>query len=533
MSQINNLNFSSYFLYVLILFAVVLSGLFSTIKVDAFSNGNRIVFESTHEGNSEIYTVKTDGSELIRITNNTASDVNPIWSFDGTKIIFSSNRDGSFDLFSMNRDGTNVSKMTSNGQQDHLYPSLNPFGLKVAFASRELGSATPIYSIRDIDTNGANERVLYESDNELQSPSYDGLTSISFKIQTETDHAIFSKSQDAATITRLTQPNPGSDYFPSYNGPASRFIFTRAAANLEIFTMATDGSNATSIISGAQDSRDPKWSPEGDKIVYVSGNSVLTANIDGSSITNVIDGVSPRNPSWQPHSAIIDFNANTGKSILTIPADYTIKGISAVTQNQTMILNGTAEDVQVSDGGVMKGTGLVLNTLTINNSTLAPGLSPGCIETTNLTFTGTSTYEVEIEGTTACSQYDQTRATGSVDIGNATLQIVRGSTFIPEVGNTFTVIDKQSTGPVIGTFNGIAENDTVVIDGVTYQVSYVGGDGNDVVLTVTAVDPSLNPGTPDTGFGILSSNPTVTALVTAISALSIVAIARRTQTKQK
>jgi Ca2+-binding RTX toxin-like protein len=47
-----------------------------------------------------------------------------------------------------------------------------------------------------------------------------------------------------------------------------------------------------------------------------------------------------------------------------------------------------------------------------------------------------------------------------------------------------TLIDNSGSAPVAGTFDGLPEGATLAVAGTTYQISYLGGDGNDVVLTI-------------------------------------------------
>ena len=54
------------------------------------------------------------------------------------------------------------------------------------------------------------------------------------------------------------------------------------------------------------------------------------------------------------------------------------------------------------------------------------------------------------------------------------------------IGAAFTLIQNDGTEAVMGTFAGLPQGATLVLGGMTFQISYVGGTGNDVVLTRTA-----------------------------------------------
>ena len=68
----------------------------------AFSpDGRRIAFSSNADGNWEIYVVNSDGSGMLRVTRDRASDSNPGWSPDGKRLIFCSDRSGTFAIYSV------------------------------------------------------------------------------------------------------------------------------------------------------------------------------------------------------------------------------------------------------------------------------------------------------------------------------------------------------------------------------------------------------------------------------------------------
>lgn len=77
-------------------------------------DGRKIAFVSERDGNSEIYMMNADGSDVTRLTDHSADDWGASWSPDGRKIAFVSDRDGNDEIYMMNADGTNVTRLTNN-----------------------------------------------------------------------------------------------------------------------------------------------------------------------------------------------------------------------------------------------------------------------------------------------------------------------------------------------------------------------------------------------------------------------------------
>jgi len=77
------------------------------------------------------------------------------------------------------------------------------------------------------------------------------------------------------------------------------------------------------------------------------------------------------------------------------------------------------------------------------------------------------------------SEADRVVVAGSVDITGATLDLVLSPADAASLfNNPFTIIDKQSTGAVIGTFSPVNQN-LLFLDAL---LDYQGGDGNDVTV---------------------------------------------------
>ncbi len=135
-------------------------------------------------------------------------------------------------------------------------------------------------------------------------------------------------------------------------------------------------------------------------------------------------------------------------------------------------------------GGLLGGSG---NTGPINATTgiVSPGdLGPAPFTVNgNLSMQAGVAANFDITGSTAGTLFDQIRVVGgTVTLNNATLSVA--STFVGASGTQFVIIDNQGPSPVSGTFAGLAQGATIqASNGVTYTISYVGGTGNDVVLT--------------------------------------------------
>ncbi len=72
-----------------------------------------IAFETTRDGNAEIYTMQADGSEVKDLTQNPAEDMQFTWSPDGSRIAFFSTRTGWLEIFVMDADGSNVTQISN------------------------------------------------------------------------------------------------------------------------------------------------------------------------------------------------------------------------------------------------------------------------------------------------------------------------------------------------------------------------------------------------------------------------------------
>ncbi|MBL4585819.1 MAG: choice-of-anchor D domain-containing protein, partial [Flavobacteriales bacterium] len=103
-----------------------------------------------------------------------------------------------------------------------------------------------------------------------------------------------------------------------------------------------------------------------------------------------------------------------------------------------------------------------------------------------LTLGGAGILVIDIDGTTVNTQYQQLAVVGLIDLNLAQL-VFTGSTHSPTAGETFTVVNNDGVDAITSTFNALPEGATIsnfLGSALDATISYVGGDGNDAVITV-------------------------------------------------
>jgi hypothetical protein len=112
------------------------------------------------------------------------------------------------------------------------------------------------------------------------------------------------------------------------------------------------------------------------------------------------------------------------------------------------------------------------------------------------TFVGNAsipaTLVTALGGATGNNQ-DKLIVNGAVKLQKAALSVLLTRGFAPGVGGSFVIVSNDGTDPVEGTFQSKPEGSTFVVGATTFSISYHGGDGNDIVLTVVAADPKPAP----------------------------------------
>jgi len=212
---------------------------------------------------TELYTVRTDGTGLTRLTDNHDWDLYPSWSPDGGEIGFLSFRDETLDIWVMDADG---------GNQRLLYDSGG----------------------HDADIHWVGDLIAFTRDSQIWVMNSDGTNA-----RRVTDPPRAGEWGDAVL--------PFGDYDPRINPDGSRIIFERLVGdstqygNYDLFMVNIDGSSETRLTENGWTQGLVSWSNDGQKLVYIVSAVGLEGRYDlffidpdGSGMVDITSDILPR-----------------------------------------------------------------------------------------------------------------------------------------------------------------------------------------------------------------------------------------------
>ena len=126
----------------------------------------KIVFASNRSGNFDLWTMNTDGTGAMQLTDSPSNETHPAAVY--SKIVYVSDESGNNDLWSMDIDGSNRQQLTSSVADEYM-PAESPIG-GIVYASRSGDSDD--YDLWAMNTDGTGKTRLTNNPSDESSPVF-------------------------------------------------------------------------------------------------------------------------------------------------------------------------------------------------------------------------------------------------------------------------------------------------------------------------------------------------------------------------
>jgi Tol biopolymer transport system component len=224
-------------------------------------DGTKIAFTAggtpTNQG-GDLYVMNADGTGVVQLTDDEATDFDAAWSPDGTRILFLTGGD----LFTIQPNGTGRTRLTNTPTIGERDPAWSPDGTKIVF-----------------------------------DHFHDGVGDL------------YTINADGTGLVRITETPEGEEH-PDWSPDGSKIVSELRdfrQGKYDIVVMNPDGSGRTFLTNNPPSTFDlaPVWSPDGRKIAFVrqegGSKSLRTMNADGTGQISLsyVDAAQP-DVSWQP-----------------------------------------------------------------------------------------------------------------------------------------------------------------------------------------------------------------------------------------
>lgn len=262
--------------------------------------------DRTAPGNEEhhLYTMRSDGSQLVRLTFRTEYNVDPDWSPDGTEIAFSGFDGGpNQEIFVMPADGTEARELTQF-EYGAGQPDWSPDGSLITFVAQADDGDSELFVVAP---DGTGLRQLTDTPRGVRAPDWspDGSKILLERFDNEGGTDLFTlevSTRDLAPVSRL----PGAEQDPAWSPDGTTIVFDWwTIAGEGLYLMNADGTGLRRL-PGAPPGHHPTWSPDGSTVIFHDMDDrwrsvIYAVNVDGTGLSVVIGEASNiRDPVWQP-----------------------------------------------------------------------------------------------------------------------------------------------------------------------------------------------------------------------------------------
>ncbi|HQZ95644.1 MAG TPA: choice-of-anchor Q domain-containing protein [Pyrinomonadaceae bacterium] len=275
-------------------------------------NGQKILYGKTVSTNNiQIWTMNADGTGQTMISEATERNTSSIWSPDGQKVLFARGPTNITErIWVMNADGSNKAQLTNPPALDKS-PAWSPDGTRIVFSRCNASFVCDVYTMFADGSNQINLTASNPNDDDNAVFTPDGSKLVFGGQTTPDDYNAFVMNADGTGRQALTNSAPPPSFATAGRtamspiGAVVALAFRDGVAvngtDLEIYSVAANGTGLTNLTNNSVLELFGDWSPDGSKIAFMSRrdvavNEIYTMNANGTGVVrltnnNAIDTV--------------------------------------------------------------------------------------------------------------------------------------------------------------------------------------------------------------------------------------------------
>ncbi|MBN2002564.1 MAG: protein kinase [Anaerolineae bacterium] len=267
----------------------------------AQSPNSRVVYACGEVGNADICLYNTATGKSRVIFGSDRDDSEPDWSPDGKRVAFQSSLDGNYDIFIADATGASAFNLTNTPGRDERHPDWSNDGQQIVY---EVGDGVNNGTLWTASADGSGRQQLLARPISGRAPVWSPDNS---------QIAAMRKENNGYWIIVIISVANGQERKLVHSGEHCRFptwspdgrwlsyntmIFSTSPTgkSYEIWRVRADGSGTPQQVTKSSDNGRPNWSPDGASIIYNHKEYLYTVDIDSGNIAqldNTLDGWAP------------------------------------------------------------------------------------------------------------------------------------------------------------------------------------------------------------------------------------------------
>lgn len=220
------------------------------------------------------------GAPRKHVTDGDFIDITPNASVDGHTLYFASTRGGRAGIWSVNMDSQSGYKMVTAGSTADFLPAIGPDGSQLVYtAINPVGSQPPHLWARAADGSGLPTQ-FRRGYNAVWSPDGKRVLFVDGSMS-EGKARIYVMDANGGNVTQLTSSSDKyNDIDPRWSPDGSKIVFSsnrgviKGVNNYDIWIMNADGSHPTQLTTNASCDDRPVFAPDGRRIFFRSNRGL-------------------------------------------------------------------------------------------------------------------------------------------------------------------------------------------------------------------------------------------------------------------